>query len=130
MLMLRRFVLLLAAVVAGAPLWGSSYYTVRLDDPKAIYLTRLDFPVHGDGIADDADAIQEAINKVQETTNQGILFVPEGRYRLSKTIYIWPGVRVIGYGSTRPVWLLVGVLWISTALVTVGAAVAIAALVG
>jgi hypothetical protein len=30
----------------------------------------------------------------------------------------------------RPVWLLVGVLWISTALVTVGAAVAIAALVG
>ena len=30
----------------------------------------------------------------------------------------------------RPVWLLIGVLWVSTALVTVGAAVAIAALVG
>jgi hypothetical protein len=30
----------------------------------------------------------------------------------------------------RPVWLLVGVLWISTAIVTVGAAVVIAALVG
>ena len=30
----------------------------------------------------------------------------------------------------RPIWLLVGVLWISTAIVTVGAAVAIAALVG
>jgi sugar lactone lactonase YvrE len=104
--MLRRFVPLLAAVLVGAPLWGSSYYTVRLDDPKAIYLTRVDFPVHGDGIADDTDAIQQAINKVQETTNQGIVFVPEGRYRLSKTIYIWPGVRVIGYGATRPVWVL------------------------
>jgi hypothetical protein len=30
----------------------------------------------------------------------------------------------------RPIWLMVGVLWISTAIVTVGAAVAIAALVG
>jgi hypothetical protein len=30
----------------------------------------------------------------------------------------------------RPVWLLIGVLWVSTALVTVGAAVAIAVLVG
>ena len=30
----------------------------------------------------------------------------------------------------RPVWLLIGVLWVSTALVTLGAAVAISALVG
>jgi hypothetical protein len=30
----------------------------------------------------------------------------------------------------RPVWLLIGVLWLSTALATVGAAVAIAVLVG
>jgi hypothetical protein len=33
-------------------------------------------------------------------------------------------------GKPRPVWLLVGFLWISAALITVGAAVAIAALVG
>jgi hypothetical protein len=30
----------------------------------------------------------------------------------------------------RPVWLLIGVLWLSTALVTLGAVVAISALVG
>lgn len=30
----------------------------------------------------------------------------------------------------RPVWLLIGLLWLSTALVTVGAVAAIAALVG
>jgi len=30
----------------------------------------------------------------------------------------------------RPVWLLIGVLWLSTALVTAGAVVAIAALAG
>ena len=43
--------MLLALVMA--PLWGASYYTVRLDDPKAVYLTRENFPVRGDGIADD-----------------------------------------------------------------------------
>ena len=104
--MLKRLVPLLAAVVAATPLWGSSYYTVRLDDAKAIYLTRDGFPVHGDGVADDTDAFQQAIDKVQETTGQGIVFVPEGRYRLSKTIYIWPGIRVIGYGATRPALVL------------------------
>jgi hypothetical protein len=88
------------------PLLANSYYTDRPDDARAIYLTRDNFPVHGDGIADDSDALQEAINKVQETHFQGILFVPSGRYRLSKTIYIWPGIRVIGYGLTRPVLVL------------------------
>jgi hypothetical protein len=33
-------------------------------------------------------------------------------------------------GKPRPVWLLIGVLWLSTALVTAGAVVAIAALAG
>jgi hypothetical protein len=33
-------------------------------------------------------------------------------------------------GQPRPVWLLIGVLWISAALVTLGAVVTIAALVG
>jgi sugar lactone lactonase YvrE len=104
--MLKRLVPFLATVVAATPLWGSSYYTVRLDDPKAIYLTRDGFPVHGDGVADDTDALQQAIDKVQETTKEGIVFLPEGRYRLSKTIYIWPGIRVIGYGATRPALVL------------------------
>ena len=38
--------------------------------------------------------------------NGGILFVPAGRYRLARTIYVWRGVRVIGYGTTRPVFVL------------------------
>ena len=96
----------LAAGLLAAPLGAASYYTVRLDDANAVYLTRSSFPVHGDGVADDTEAIQQAINKVQETTNQGIVFVPEGRYRLSNTVYIWPGIRLIGYGATRPVFVL------------------------
>jgi len=90
----------------ATPLWGISYYTRRPDDPKAVYLVKGNQGAHGDGIADDSEAIQQAINKVQETTKQGIVFIPEGRYRISKTILVWPGIRLIGYGSKRPVFLL------------------------
>jgi hypothetical protein len=93
---------LMPAVLA----WPASYYTVRLEDPKAVYLMREAFPVRGDGVADDTDGIQQAIDKVQETTNEGIVFIPEGRYRLTHTVYVWPGIRVIGYGAVRPVFLL------------------------
>jgi hypothetical protein len=40
-----------------------------------------------------------------------------------------PTAATIGQGA-RPVWLLIGVLWVSTALVTLGAVYAISALVG
>jgi hypothetical protein len=98
------FRLVLAGLLALAPGWAASYYPVRLDDPQAIYLTRESFPVHGDGIADDSDAIQQAIDRVP--AGGGVLFVPEGRYRITKTIHIWPSIRVIGYGAARPVILL------------------------
>src|ERR1017187_7764310 len=98
--------MLFAALLAAASSRGASYYTLRLDDPKAVYLTPDTFPVRGDGLADDTAALQQAIDKVQETTSQGIVFVPQGRYRLTKTVNIWPGIRVIGYGAARPVFLL------------------------
>jgi len=68
-----------------------------------VYLTEENFPVHGDGTTDDTEALQLAINKVQETTGKGIVFVPSGRYRLTTTVYVWGGIRVIGFGLTRPV---------------------------
>jgi Pectate lyase superfamily protein/SMP-30/Gluconolactonase/LRE-like region len=88
------------------PAWATSYYTIRLDDPRAVYLTHDEFGVRGDGVADDTEAIQKAIDRVQEATGQGVLFIPEGRYRLTRTLYIWPGIRLIGYGAKRPVLVL------------------------
>jgi hypothetical protein len=85
---------------------GASVYTQRFEDPAAVYLTPAKFDVHGDGVADDSAALQKAIDQVQETTRQGIVFLPEGRYRISRTIYVWPGVRLIGYGAQRPVIVL------------------------
>ena len=103
---MKTFLTLAILMFAAGPLFADSYYADRLEDVKAIYLTRDKFPVHGDGVADDSDVLQQAINKVQQTTNQGILFLPSGRYRVTKTIYMWPGIRVIGYGKTRPVLVL------------------------
>src|SRR6202047_3413331 len=95
---------LLSATTASAS--GPSYYPNRLQDSKAVYLDSAEFSVHGDGQADDTDALQSAINKVQHDRNQGIVFVPAGRYRLSRTIYVWPGIRLIGFGTTRPTFVL------------------------
>jgi sugar lactone lactonase YvrE len=102
--MWKRVIPVAWILLGAAPAWAASYYTIRLNDPKAVYLDA--FGARGDGIADDSDAVQQAINKVQETVNQGIVFVPEGRYRLTKTIYIWPSIRMIGYGAKRPVFVL------------------------
>jgi hypothetical protein len=91
---------------ASALLASSSVYTTRLDDPRAVYLDAPEFGTHGDGTADDSAAIQAAIDKAGSQRREGIVFVPAGRYRLTRTVYIWPGVRVIGWGSARPVFVL------------------------
>ena len=103
-----RQLILLGIVFLGIafPSRGASFYPARLDDPSAVYLAQDQFPVRGDGIADDSAAIQAAIDRVQEKTGEGILFIPEGRYRVTRTIYVWPGVRLIGYGEKRPVFVL------------------------
>jgi sugar lactone lactonase YvrE len=99
-----KFIPVVLILLAAAPAWAASFYTVRLNDSKAVYLDA--FGARGDGLADDSGAIQQAIDRMQEAANQGIVFVPEGRYRISRTIYIWPAIRLIGYGARRPVFVL------------------------
>ncbi len=100
--------LLYATLLLGLPSWvfAASVLTTRLDDPKAVYLTAQDFAVAADGNADDSAAIQAAIDKAENHAREGIVFVPSGRYRLTRTIFVWPGVRIFGYGATRPVLVL------------------------
>ncbi|HLI75942.1 MAG TPA: glycosyl hydrolase family 28-related protein [Acidobacteriaceae bacterium] len=89
-----------------SPLRAQSVYTQRPDDPHAVYCGPGSFGAHADGVADDTDALQAAINQVQETTGQGVVFLAEGRYRITRTITLWQGIRVIGYGAHRPVLVL------------------------
>ncbi|WP_375271212.1 glycosyl hydrolase family 28-related protein [Sphingomonas sp.] len=56
----------------------------------------------GDGRADDSLAIQRAIDAAADQGGGGIVFLPAGDYRITRTIYLWPGVRLFGVGATRP----------------------------
>jgi len=61
----------------------------------------------GDGRADDSAMLQAAIDQAASSkSGEGIVFLPSGRYRISRTINVWPGVRIFGVGKTRPVILL------------------------
>src|ERR1700744_5868457 len=103
---LKRITILCGALLAHLPLYAASYYPVRFDDPQAVYRTPDRFPVHADGAGDDSDALQAAINAEELAHGEGIVFVPEGQYRITKTVYVWPGIRIIGYGAHRPVFVL------------------------
>src|SRR3569833_3108439 len=57
-----------------------------------------------DGKTDDTDAIQSALDAASE--HGGVVFLPSGRYKISRSILIWPAVRLYGTGRTRPVLFL------------------------
>ena len=101
---LFKMTLLFGWGVASA--WGASIYTERPDDSAAVYVSAAEFGVRGDGIGDDTAGLQRAIDRVQETTRRGIVFLPEGRYRVTSTLLVWSGIRLIGYGAQRPALVL------------------------
>ncbi|HYG36738.1 MAG TPA: glycosyl hydrolase family 28-related protein [Clostridia bacterium] len=94
-----RLQLVLILLTFTLPAVAASYYTQRLEDPKAVYVT-------SPGSSDATVLLQDAINRVHETTGQGIVLLAEGRYHVTNTLYIWPSIRLIGYGAKRPVIIL------------------------
>ena len=93
----------LAISICGGSLRAQSFFPQRPDDPRAVDFTRDAFGAHADGIGDDADALQQAVNSMH---GAGVVLIPEGRYRLGKTVHVWQGIRLIGYGKNRPVFVL------------------------
>jgi hypothetical protein len=84
----------------------TSIYTQRPKDQEALYFTPENFGFKADGKSDLSEVLQNAINKVKKEKGFGILFIPEGKYRISKTIYIPGAIRLIGYGKNRPEFIL------------------------
>ena len=83
-----------------------SVYQDILNDPEAVYFTPQNFSITADGRTDVSDELQKAIDLIKTEKNFGILFIPAGKYRISKTIYIPKAVRLIGYGRERPLIFL------------------------
>lgn len=74
-----------------------SAFATMPDDPAAIVVM-----AKGDGRSDDSIAIQAAIDAASTKPGGGVVFLPSGRYRISRTLFLWPGVRIFGVGSKRP----------------------------
>lgn len=83
------------------PVQSASLLPATPDDSRAVIVAAA-----GDGTTDDSAAIQAAIDASFARGGGGIVFLPSGRYRLTRTVFIWPGVRVFGTGATRPVFVL------------------------
>lgn len=89
-----------AAPASAAPGRGSGVLAAPAD-PAAITVKAV-----ADGKADDTAAIQSAIDTAAKSGAGGIVWLPAGRYRISRSLLIPPAVRVFGVGATRPVLVL------------------------
>lgn len=99
-------VLCSSALSAGAARSTNSVYTSAPRDPQAVYFTPERYGITNDGRTDVTAALQKAIDEVKEAQGSGVIFIPEGRYRITSTVYIPKSVRLFGYGSKRPVFYL------------------------
>jgi len=62
------------------------------------FLNVKDFGAVGDGIADDAAAVQSALDKAE---NGGKVYIPAGNYRIGRTLYIGDGTTVYADPDAR-----------------------------
>jgi hypothetical protein len=86
---------------AGPVFATTSAFESAPNDPRAVTVKG-----KGDGRADDTDAIQHAIDQAAEHGGGGLVFLPSGRYRITRSLLVWPAVRIFGIGKTRPALVL------------------------
>ena len=89
----------MAPTIASAK--STSVYQTLPADSRAVIVKGV-----GDGRADDTAALQQAIDAAAAPDAGGLVFLPAGRYRISRSILLRSGVRVFGVGKTRPVIVL------------------------
>ncbi|MEQ9103463.1 MAG: glycosyl hydrolase family 28-related protein [Rhodothermales bacterium] len=104
---MKRIIVCLAVLFCSSlTIKAQSVYTQVPDDPEAHFFTSDNFDIVADGTHDVSDALQAAINRLKKERNFGILFIPEGKYRISRTIHVPKAIRIIGYGENRPEFIL------------------------
>jgi len=101
---MKAFITILITITFTCSLYANdkSVYTQKPNDPEAVFFTPENFNIKADGKMDVSEVLQEAINKVKTEKNFGIVYIPEGKYRISKTIHVPAAIRLIGYGKNRP----------------------------
>jgi len=109
---MKKTILIILVLLCGfstlhaATVASKSIYTQKPIDTEAVYFTPENFSIAADGKTDVTVELQKAINKLSQEKSFGIVFIPEGKYLISKTIYIPKAIRLIGYGKIRPEFIL------------------------
>ena len=83
-----------------------SVYQQKFEDEMGIFFTEEEFPELKEASDDVSGVLKKAIKRLVDEQQYGILYIPEGEYRLKETILIPKSVRLIGYGKRRPVFIL------------------------
>lgn len=104
---MKQFIFLVAVLFSSLIITkAQSVYNQKPEDPEALFFTSEAFDIMADGEHDVSESLQLAINKLKKEKNFGVLFIPEGKYLISKTIYVPKAIRIIGYGKNRPEFIL------------------------
>jgi len=117
--MFKQYVSSLSSEHAGADI-------VALASPRSEPLRRDD----SREILEDLGAMAQTVREQLAREVADIEAATAALRRAEPALESWTKAPVNSGGKPRPVWLLIGVLWLSTALVTAGAVVAIASLAG
>ena len=89
-----------AAAQSAQSAQSTSVFLTAPDDPRAVTVRGV-----GDGRADDTAAIQQAIDAVaadRQRGGGGVVFLPSGRYRITRTVFQRSGVRIFGVRGDPP----------------------------
>ena len=91
--------LAVVALPASAPAFAqsTSIFPQAPAEPRAVTVA-----AKGDGRADDTEALQQALDRAVGPTHHGLVFLPSGQYRITRTLIVPTGVRIYGVGPTRP----------------------------
>ena len=108
LLLVMVMALAVADLSASAKVFYSpeSVYKQCPEDTLAVLFAPGRFNIKADGSTDVTAELQRAIDEVKNTRSYGIVFIPEGRYKISRTVYIPASVRLIGFGAKRPEFFL------------------------
>lgn len=98
-LLTRRAVLRTAGAMVGAGIGSApTVHNARVQSSQRTFITAADFYPVGDGVTDDAIALQTAVGVA--AARKLPLVIPPGSYAVSRSLVIPSGISISAYGAT------------------------------